>query len=72
MTMLAAKLTVWALQVEDKLNKMLKDESGEANLIAIILVLAVVIILALLFKDKITGLFNSIWGNLEDDALGII
>ncbi len=66
MTMLAAKLTVWACQVEDRLNKLLKDESGEANIIAIILVLAIVIALAIVFRSKISELFNNIWGSIFD------
>lgn len=47
-------------------------ENGEANIIAVILVLAVVIVLAVVFKDNIAAIFNSIWesifGNLSGDT----
>ncbi len=72
MTMLAAKLTVWACQVEDRLNKLLKDESGEANIIAIILVLAIVVALAIIFRTQISNLFNQIWGSIFDNVEDVI
>lgn len=45
-------------------------EDGEANIIAVILVLAVVIILAVVFKDNIASIFNSIWTNIFDNLGG--
>lgn len=72
MSMLAAKLTVWAWQGEDRLNKLLKDESGEANIIAIILVLAIVIALAIIFRTQLSNLFNQIWGSIFDDVDQIV
>lgn len=42
----------------------LKDERGEANIIAIILILAIVIALAIIFKSQITTLFNTIWSSI--------
>lgn len=53
-----------SLQAKEKLCKMLKNERGEANIIAIILILAIVIALAIIFRTQLTGLFNKIWGSL--------
>lgn len=72
MSKLTTKLCTMGLRAKEKLSKLCKNESGEANIIAIILVLAIVIALALVFKDKLTELFNSIWGSLFTKAGTII
>ena len=66
MSKLANKLYFKGLQAKAKMAALLKNERGEANIIAIILVLAIVIALAIIFKDSITKLFNRIWGSLFD------
>ncbi len=68
MTKLANKLYFKGLQMKQKVSNFLKNESGEANIIAIILVLAIVIALAIIFKNQIMGLFNRIWGSLFEDV----
>lgn len=68
MSKLATKLYIKGLQAKEKMNKLWKNESGEANIIAIILVLAIVIALALIFKDRLTTLFNQIWGELFEEG----
>lgn len=64
MSKLTTKLYIKGLQAKEKLSKLFKNESGEANIIAIIIVLAIVIALALIFKDRIVALFDQIWGQL--------
>ena len=66
MSKLANKLYFKGLQAKAKMAALLKNERGEANIIAIILVLAIVIALAIIFNDRITKLFNRIWGSLFD------
>ncbi len=64
MSKLAAFICLKKLMVEEKLNELLKNEDGEANIIAIILVLAIVIALAIIFRNQLTALFNKIWSSL--------
>lgn len=64
MSKLANKLYFKALGAKEKALKLLKNESGEANIIAIILVLAIVIALAIIFRNQLTALFNKIWNSL--------
>lgn len=64
MSKLANKIYFKGLQARMKLSKLWKNESGEANIIAIILVLAIVIALAIVFKNQLTALFNKIWNGL--------
>lgn len=45
----------------------LKDNRGEVNMIAIVLILVVVIVLAVIFKDSMEVLLKSIFSRLEND-----
>lgn len=62
------KLYIRALNAKNSIKKMLTDERGETNLIAIILILAIVVALALVFKDAIKDLFDSIWAGIIGDV----
>lgn len=56
------------LNAKCKAIKALKKENGEANIIAIILVLAIVIALAIIFRRQIMDLFSKIWNSLFNDV----
>ena len=61
-----------ALAAKNNALKFLKNEKGETNLVAIILILAVVIALVVIFRGKIEELLDKIWdaiGSDVDDAL---
>lgn len=55
---------------ESSIKSYLKGEKGEANIIAVILVLAIVIALVVIFRKNIETMVNQIWdsisGNLGD------
>ena len=68
MSKLANKIFLMGLQVKEKIEKLCKDESGETNIIAIILILAIVVALAIIFKDRLSSLFNNIWSSVFADA----
>lgn len=72
MSKLATKLYIKGLQAKEKMGKLWKNESGEANIIAIILVLAIVIALAIIFRNQLTALFNKIWNSLFSDVDNVI
>lgn len=44
------------------------DEEGDTNIIAVILLLVIVVALAVLFREKIMELANSIWEKIGKDA----
>lgn len=69
---LANKLYFKGLMAKAKLEKLIKNESGEANIIAIILILAIVIALAIIFKTQLTNLFNKIWNSLFSDVDNVL
>ncbi|MBQ4260124.1 MAG: hypothetical protein IJB84_07705 [Lachnospiraceae bacterium] len=68
MSNLVNKMYFKALYMKSKAMNALKNERGEANLISIILILAIVIALALVFKDNIKKLFDQIWGSMFEDT----
>lgn len=50
------------------LNKLLRKEEGEINMIAIVLILIVVIMLAVIFKDSMEGLLKNIFQRIQSDV----
>ena len=68
MKKLANKMYVKGLSWMEKAEKTLKDERGDTNIIAIIIILAIVIALAIVFKSQLTALFNKIWSSLFDNV----
>ncbi|MBQ7120839.1 MAG: hypothetical protein IJO03_01110 [Clostridia bacterium] len=50
-----------------KMESFFKGEKGEANIIAVILVLAIVIALVLIFRKNITQMVDSIWEGMQGD-----
>ena len=72
MSKLINKLYIKGLLAKEKLINLCKDENGEANIIAIILVLAIVIALAIIFRNQLTALFNKIWNSLFADVDNVL
>ncbi len=70
MSKFANKMYFKALSFKEGAKALLKKENGEANIIAIIIVLAIVIALAIVFRGAIGNLFNTIWGSITDDVGG--
>lgn len=64
MSKLLNKLYFKAMNAKAKAVQVLKDEKGDTNIIAIILILAIVIALAIVFKSQLSTLFNRIWNSL--------
>lgn len=62
------------VEAKMKMDSFLKNEKGEANIIAVILVLAIVIALVVIFRKSITKMVNDIWaeisGNIGDATGG--
>lgn len=72
MSKFAKRLYFKGLMAKEKMSKLLKNESGEANIIAIILILAIVIALAIIFRNQLTALFNKIWSSLFSNVDAVL
>ena len=68
MSNLVDKLYFKAMMAKAKVSQLWKNEKGDTNIIAIIIILAIVIALAIVFKSRLTQLFEKIWTGLFQDA----
>lgn len=53
-----------AIIFKNKVVKFFKDEKGEVNIIAIIVILAIALALAIIFRNQIVKLFDTIWDGI--------
>lgn len=54
-------------QIKNLYKNHICDEKGEINMIAIVLILIVVIMLAVIFKDSMEELLKNIFERIKDD-----
>ena len=51
-----------------KLKQLFTDENGEVNIVAIVILIGIAVTLALIFKDKIVELLESLFGTIDEKA----
>jgi len=51
-----------------KLRKFFSDEKGEVNIVAIVVLIGIAVLLALIFKDQIEGLLETLFGTITENA----
>lgn len=56
------------MQVRFKIEDFFKKEDGEVNIIAIVVLIGIAILLALIFKDRISALINSLFDTIDQNA----
>lgn len=65
---ISADIMVKYWKAKEAFKSFLEEERGDSHIIAVILVLVVVVGLAVIFKDQITALVNSIWDKITDTS----
>lgn len=65
---LCIKLAVAEAELQRRVNEFFYDEDGEVNIIAMIVILAIAIALAVVFREQLKGLFDRIWGAVTSNA----
>lgn len=68
MTALMTYLTCAMQFVGAKVNGFIRKEDGEVNIVAIIVLIGIAILLALIFKDRIAQLINSMFDTIDSNA----
>ena len=58
--------------IKGKMSKMLSDESGEVNIVAIVILIGIAVLLALIFKDFVADLLESLFDTIEQNATNAI
>lgn len=56
------------LKAQSKIESFFKKEDGEVNIIAIVVLIGIAILLALIFKDRIAALINSLFDTIDQNA----
>ena len=51
-----------------KLRKFFSDEKGEVNIVAIVVLIGIAVVLALIFKEQIEGLLDTLFGTITEKA----
>ena len=69
-TALKKRLLNGFFRMKNQVNSFLKDESGEANIIAIILIIIVVIALVAIFRTQLTQIVNGLFEQIKE-SLGL-
>ena len=55
-------------QVKFGINRFMRSESGEVNVVSIVVLIGIAVALALLFKGSITTLLKSLLASITDSA----
>ena len=54
-----------------KFNQLKKSENGGAEIIAVVVLIAIVVVLGVAFKDKIADLIKNIWEGITGNTAGL-
>ena len=55
-------------RAQAKVEGFFRKEDGEVNIIAIVVLIGIAILLALIFKDRIAALINSLFDTIDTNA----
>lgn len=66
--MMMQQLSMCAFMAKRKLKELFTDERGEVNIVAIVVLIGIAVLLALVFKEEVTGLLKSLFGTIKDSA----
>lgn len=61
-------ITGMILKAQLKAENFFKKENGEVNIIAIVILIGIAIMLALIFKDRISTLIGSLFDTIDTNA----
>lgn len=69
---MVTKLYIKALAAKFALTQRLKNEKGEVNIVAIVILIGIAVLLAFFFKDKIKDLLNNLFNGINQTATNVI
>lgn len=65
-------ITFLSILFGGKIRDFFNKEDGAVDIVAIVVLIGIAVILAILFKDAITGLLNNMFGTIEQNATNAI
>jgi hydrogenase/urease accessory protein HupE len=66
--MMLQKMMILGSIAKMKLRDLFTDEKGEVNIVAIVILIGIAVILALIFKDQIKALLETLFGTITQKA----
>lgn len=54
--------------IKARMKNLFTDEKGEVNIVAIVVLIGIAVLLALIFKDQIAALLESLFGTINKNA----
>ena len=66
--MMLQKMMILGSIAKMKLRDLFTDEKGEVNIVAIVILIGIAVILALIFKDHIKALLETLFGTITKKA----
>lgn len=72
MNALYATIMTFIMQIKLKIEDFFKKEDGEVNIIAIVVLIGIAILLALIFKGRISQLINELFNTIDSNAQNAI
>lgn len=61
-------LSVLGNMAKCKLRQLFTDEKGEVNIVTIVVLIGIAVLLALIFKDQIQSLLETLFGTITENA----
>lgn len=66
--MMMQNLMLMGTMAKMKLRSFFSDEKGEVNIVAIVVLIGIAVLLALIFKDQIESLLETLFGTITENA----
>lgn len=63
---------IMAAKAMNKIQELWKQEKGGSEIVAVIVLIAVVMLLAVLFKEQLGNLVENIWNSINSNANGVV
>lgn len=70
--MLMQKIKFAGMAAKAKLRKFFSDEKGEVNIVAIVVIIGIAVLLALIFKEQISNLLDTLFGTINQSATNAV
>lgn len=68
MLMIQTLLWQYGGLAKDKAKQLFMDEKGEVNIVATVVLIGIAVVLALIFKEEISGLIKTLVGQITENA----
>ena len=65
-------IKMMGLMAKYKLTKLFSEEKGEVNIVAIVVLIGIAVLLALIFKDQIENLLDTLFGTITKNAVDAV